>query len=154
MSSASCCWFGVTQSSAEPKPKPGSGGPGLSAAGGVRFNKHTVSLWNSAEILTGTRTEAAEKQKYQTNHQTSFNHHLSQRSGLGTARFCSGTGFYRTHAGPCRGHFPGKDLQSFLLLVVDCHPDHHLPGVLQTQQRWTQRKRSVQEDKERKQVSN
>lgn len=37
----------------------------------------------------------------------------------------------RTHAGSSRGDFSGEDLQSFLLLVVDGHPDHRLPGFLQ-----------------------
>lgn len=38
----------------------------------------------------------------------------------------------RTHAGPCRSYFSGEEFKSFLLFVVDGHPDHCLSGALQT----------------------
>lgn len=40
----------------------------------------------------------------------------------------------RTHAGPCGSDFSGEELESFLLFVVDGHPDHRLSGVLHTEQ--------------------
>lgn len=41
------------------------------------------------------------------------------------------TGCGHTHASPSRGDFPGEELQSFLLSVMDGQPEHGLSAALQ-----------------------
>ena len=52
--------------------------------------------------------------------------------------------FFRTHAGPCRSYFSGEEFKSFLLFVVDGHPDDGLSGALTTQTDHKENKRPCQ----------